>query len=300
MELANGSLLELLTNGKRPILLGRIVSIATGSGDKSEEVGTIDFRVERELTKSRWHGPASINLNFSRYANPLHRAMQAEGWNAIDLEPNKLLVIVVDDWADARKGTSSNSITAKSVSAVSGEDDPLIEGVSEALRTEAAAPDERKSLIAKGIQSDFAFWNEYCHYACGRLHRIGRSDAIELEIGVLENENDRLANRYSSVVNLELELFILGNSQDELNRRILSAWIRTLDSADLELRRMILQSLDRVLYGNAPPDSTNYRQEIMKGIVIPLRSLQSLRHCIASGPASQEAARIVQDFGSPN
>src|SRR4051812_18099154 len=128
MDLAGTSLLEVVTEGKSVILVARLESPRAAAGDPDVDSGTVGVAVVRELTGKRWHGPDRFEVKYARFKQPVHRAKEAFGWNAVEPKAGALVILGLDEFPEdwKQRPQPPAPVAARSVTGIKSVDDPLV------------------------------------------------------------------------------------------------------------------------------------------------------------------------------
>jgi len=291
MSFANENLMDVVVDPSSVVLVARIDAVETQPHADPETLeGTLRIAVLRELTPQRWHGPTVVALAFAQQARPAMRLRSGKlGFDGVDLDVGRYLIVGLEE-----SPPTIAPISARTVAPLEGADGALARGIAAALAIEAEPPGaSRIALVETALRSDLPFLPEYAHYAVGRLARIPRDRAVELEITLLRDERAPARDRAMSQATLELELWRADAPEDRENARILESFFATLGTADRELRRQLVESLHVLLAVDGDPSSDEAKNaaRVMKHVALPSEhSSRTWIQAIADDPATAEYA----------
>jgi hypothetical protein len=262
VEFAEQSFLEIVTQERTPIVLGRIEEVGAAKVADDVSRGEVILADVQEVTSGNWTGGTRVVLRYARYASNLARIKSGgQGWNGISLEQGKYLVL----------GLIGAPPQAVAVRAVASAEDTFVKQLRSALAIERQTdPKLRLIQLRDAVLGGQPFLSGYGHYAAGRLKRIPRSEAITLETSVLLAGND-LKNRLAAAQTLELELWPSENTDDPLKPQILSAFWNSLGGAPEDLQNYLAEALSRLLIDDAPssdPKISDYQFRLRRAAVV--------------------------------
>jgi hypothetical protein len=307
MDSANANLLDVIAEGQAALLVAQIERVAgLHDIDEGTQGGTAALHVVRALTPQRWHGPAELEVEFSQYKSPQLRMREGgQGWNGLDVEPGKTLLLAVADIPESERKyvRSPATVAALVVVPLDSTADATVQGTEQALTIEATSDVQRRTALLKtGLSSELEVFSGYSHYALGRLKRIPRESAAALELELLHDETKPMPRRLDAQANLELELWDSEAPADPVNHRILEAFFKALALPVPELQRPLVLALYSFLVTDAPADqnaAAAYRSQLLQGLSWPPkdRLLASLQAAEKNPDLATEAAWL-RDFVS--
>jgi hypothetical protein len=290
VEFAEHSFLEIVTQEKTPIVLGRIEEVgpAKVTGDVSQ--GEVVLVGVQEITQGNWTGGLRVVLHYARYASNLARIKSGgQGWNGISLEQGKYLVV----------GLLGGPPEAVAVRAIESPEDTFVKQLRSSLAIERQTdPQLRLIQIRDAVLGGQPFLSGYGHYAAGRLKRIPRSEAVTLETSVLLGGND-VRNRLAAAQTLELELWHSENTDDPLKPQILSAFWNSLGGAPEDLQNYLAEALSRLLIDDAPssdPKIRDYQFRLRRAVVVQseAQAIKALENWGRRQNSIEEARKLEQ------
>jgi|GEM_PF-4517140 len=248
MDFADASYFDIVANGESVILIAMIDRIVQSSGSSDEkETGTLKVVVLREVTNGKWHGPNKLEVVFTRFRKPAYRLKVGGGWSDVDIKPGRYLLLAVPEISAVDNENTPLAVSA--VESLESPDDEYIHSIMKALEIEQTQDlSLQTALLEEGLQEGkHSFLSGYAHYAIGRLQRIPRSRAVELELTILSDKARSADDRYVALTNLELELWKDDTPDDSLNRKIVETAFAALQTSDKDFQKDILLSLYNML-----------------------------------------------------
>jgi hypothetical protein len=213
------------------------------------------------------------------------------GWNGVEVEAGRLLLVAFED---VPASADAAPLSPVAVSSLQSPEDSLVKSVERAIAIEETAdPEARAQLIGEGMDSYLEFLSDYSHYAAGRLKRIPRPKAVELELALLEDDSRSSAHRLAAESNLQMELWKAGDPNDTLNKRIIGAFFRTLSAQDEQLRRQTFLGIYSLMFPQnteKQPAGEEFRIRLLTGAQLPPKKsiLDALRELEKNEDISKE------------
>jgi hypothetical protein len=269
VEFAEGSFLQLIVGDRARMVAGRINDVRVLSENDDMRQGEITLSGVRNLPNDS-SPPGKLTVEFAQYARPEARIKSgAQGWNGVDLTTGTYLVLALSETPDA---LSRPQVTA--ARPVDTADDPFVTELSWCVRAERN-PQTQRLAIRDAILHGHGLMSAWGHYCAGRLKRIPREDAIDLELQLLNDNARDEASRQSGAQNLELELWKAGDAGDAANQRIINAFTASLASAPASLQSYLGGALNRLLYVNAPAGEAGegYRKQFRDNLSADVRAV---------------------------
>lgn len=268
MSFAESSWSAVITESSAVILMGQVRELqGLRPSGSNQQTGLLAVRVLRELTPNRGFAHSDLAVSFAQLSNPRSRLREGNsGWNGVDVRPGTMLLMGI---AGGKENSNPSApLSLEAVSQLSSPEDSLIVAVTQALRIEATeAPQQRLLLLTQALSSGLPVLETYAHYALGRKQRVPRSDAAALEIGVLLDRAKSDDQRLASESNLDLELWVGGDADDPVNRKILGALLQILANREPGLQKSTTLALYRILSSDAPSEHTAgqlYRSHLLR------------------------------------
>ena len=300
MDFAETNWPTVITQTGAVILAGQIREVEgpqpTGV---NQQTGTDAVRVLRELTPGRWKGPPEIAVKFTQLASSRSRLREGNGgWNGVDVRPGAMLLMGMA----AQSGGPAGPAPLEAVSQIASLEDPLVAGVTEALRIEGTdSKEQRIALFQEALNSQLPVLAGYAHFALGRKQRLPREDAASLEIAALLDSARPEDERAAAESTLELELWAHHAPDDAVNGKILAALLRVLSRQEAGLERSTVVALQRVLISDAPADpeaAQTYRSILLRSVPQPdVKAVRAaLSHAEKDGSVSAQAKQLLELF----
>ena len=304
MDFANASYFTIVAEGKSAILVAVIDRVVQSSDSSSEtETGILKATVLREITSGKWLGPDELEVTFARFKEPMRRMKVGVGWNGVEIEPGRYLLLAVPEMVgDNREGSLRfPPLTALAVKPLKSPDDEYVRSIEKTLEIERTQDiGLRTTLLREGLQGKLSVLSGYAHYALGRLKRIPRSSAVQLELAVLSDDTRLTRDRNAALTNLEIELWKYDDPDDSLNQRIVEAAFAALLTGDRDFQEAVLSSLYSILVSGAPEEDkegTKYRTRLTAGMKLPSKeSLLDILHGLRADPDVEDEAAWMEDF----
>ncbi|MDD4051143.1 MAG: hypothetical protein PHR28_04485 [candidate division Zixibacteria bacterium] len=276
MDFAEADFYDIVAEGRDVMLVIVIDSlIPQTDNDPETETGTLKVTIRKEITSGKWRGPEQFQVAYTRIKDPMKRDKLAIGWNQVEIEPGRFLLLAMPYVADDHPDESfyRRPLPALAVEALTSPEDDYVQAMDKALEIERAKDMIlRKALLREALMGKSSVLSGYAHYALGRLERLPRNDAVELELNLLGDSAHSLDDRVAALINLELELWKSDDPDDRLNRRILEGAFAVLLSDDPELQEAVVGSLYGLLVSEAPEEdreADRYRSRLTKGMSLP-------------------------------
>lgn len=295
MDFAEKDWVTAITEGSNAFVLTRIESIKSHAPLTPQESGGIlTVRLVRALGEPIAE-LSDFEVSYFHFTEG-HRRIKSgnQGWNGVEIQPLTLLVLA----APKESFPSGNAVEPVSVASVAGEDDPLVRGLSDALAIESEPKqDNKKRMLARALWSDLPVLGTYAQDAVGRLKRIPRDQAIELDCALVSDASASMNRRLAAVSTLEKALWKNGAPDDAGNKKILTALFVLLKDPRAEALQFLVPVLYRLV---AAQDAGGYRAKLLSGVARPgpdeIRKVQWM----ASDPnLGQESLALVKALTEP-
>jgi len=290
VEFADQSFLEIITQRKAPIVVGRIEKVK--NEEVADEVARGELVLDRiqEITQGIWAGRGDLVLRYERYASNLARIKSgAQGWNGVSIDQGKYLVLALGN---------GQPLEAIAVRAIASPGDAFVKQLQSCLTAENQTdPTARLALIKEAILGGEEFLSGYGHYAAGRLKRIPRHDAVSLETSVLLNANIDERIRLAAGQTLELELWEADRDDDAPNAQILSTFCNALHGAPQDLQNYMAEALFRLIIGDTQSSDAkamDHQRKLRHGVVVQseMQTLKALEDWGRRENSRDEAVRL--------
>jgi hypothetical protein len=299
MDFAEANFFDIVAEGRDVMLVTVIDSLIQQPDDDPEtETGTLKVTIRREITSGKWRGPGQFQVAYTRIKDPDKRIKLAVGWNQVEIEPGRFLLLAMPYVADDKPNEAHyrRPLPALAVEALTSPDDDYVQAMEKALEIERAKDlILRKALLREALLGKSSVLSGYAHYALGRLERLPRNDAVELELNLLGDSAHSLDDRVAALVNLELELWKSDDPDDALDRRMVEGMFAVLLTNDQDFQAAVVGSLYGLLVSEAPEEereADRYRSRLTKGIGLPPKDalLAITRRLESDSDVAEEAA----------
>lgn len=304
MDFAEAGFFDMVAEGRAAMLVTVIDSLVQRvDSDPETETGTLKVTVRREITSGKWLGPDELEVTFTRFKEPMHRMKVGGGWNDVEIEPGRYLLLAVPEVLGDNRERSSSLVplTALAVEPLKSPEDEYICSMEKALEIERTQDISlRTTLLREGLQSNLSILSDYAHYALGRLQRIPRESAVQLELAILSDNTRPAGDRDAALINLDLELWKDGDPNDSLNQKIVETAFAALLTDNKDFQEAVLLSLYGVLVSEAPEEDkegTEFRIRLTAGMKLPSKeSLLNVLHKLRANPDVEDEAAWMEGF----
>lgn len=302
MDFAEANFYDIVADGQAAMLVVVIDSLMpSADSDGETETGALKVTIRREVTSGKWRGPGSFPAAYARITDPMRRAKLAVGWNRVDIQPGRFLLLAVPYVAEPDESYYRRPIPALAVEGLTSPGDDFVTAMEKALEIEKAKdPILRKAKLREALLGQSGVLSGYAHYAMGRLQRLPRNDAVELELGLLGDKEHSIDDRIAALVNLELELWKAEDPNDPVNKKIVQHLFTTMTADDPDLQKAVVGSLYGLLVSEAPEDekeAEQYRSRLTGELSLPSKDvLLAVTERLKTDPDVEEEAAWLAAF----
>lgn len=300
MDFAERDWLSVVTDSSSAVVLGRIEAVKNRSEVTPQESGGIlTVKVLRGLGTEASLSGTTADVGFLQFSDEPRRFKSGgQGWNGVQIQPGTLLVLAAPASAWRARGTIAPSAVAE----VPSEDAPLVQGLDRALAIEEVTePDLMTRLLSEAVFSDLPVLSDYGHFQLGRVKRLPRETAVNLESRLATDRAVPVKQRMAGAATLETGLWKANDSRDPSNKQIVSALLSLLAESDGDAQRFAMAALYRLLVGQAGPPGTRveeFQAELLNGVgQASDAAFSNLRSMSTNPDLAAEAAAVLRVVG---